>query len=752
MFKILIALCLLANLNLASGECANACNGHGKCTSYDMCICNRNWQAADCSERVCQFGLAHVDTPKGDLDASGGVTNANKVVVTNSFVYPYGTTEQFPQMQNSDLKTLTDTAHYYMECSNKGRCDRTSGECQCFDGYDGVACQRASCPGYPNSCSGHGVCKTISQIASADNGNVYKLWDKDTTMGCECDPGYFGPDCSQRKCKYGVDPLYLDDAATIKYPVYDFATLTTHIANTFTNGENEVKPGYFAIRFFDNFGEDWLTEDIQAGAPCSTVVTALENLPNDVIKKGSLKCVYTGFTNGIQNKVTKSYQDPFYKRNFKIFYKLALWEAQTLVEQGELSPELPIRDNLQGSNETAPSVSLSGHIYRVFFQGNPGAFRQPEIEVYLDGKRPTLVSPGSKVITKVWTDGQQGEYNDYFGDFCDRVSVTIGVRGTIDFARETFLTGMTRTEKALLKKCLGDSDENKANNQDIYNWDKGDKYHPHIVKLVRTTTTNTDGGYYAVLWYDTASTNWDSSGDAEGTFRLLNPFAPPDNLLTDNYNIYTTKGTLSLTSFDSEATFGFGSRFIYTTNTTYDTRRTAATTDNFYDGDLSCERTASNGEKFPHINYCLNKSDIFTIINWEYPHLNPPNINLYTVERLYTGPYQYSTASRSRFNPVTTPELEMHYMTHMITTDIAVNWGAVVGGANPNLETRPTEDKLISGAPHYHIYKFVPAVESTYNYVAECSNRGICDRDGGVCKCFPGYTSDSCSDQQSIAL
>ena len=29
-----------------------------------MCICNRNWQSNDCSERVCMFGLAHVDTPK----------------------------------------------------------------------------------------------------------------------------------------------------------------------------------------------------------------------------------------------------------------------------------------------------------------------------------------------------------------------------------------------------------------------------------------------------------------------------------------------------------------------------------------------------------------------------------------------------------------------------------------------------------------------------------------------------------------
>jgi hypothetical protein len=61
---ILLALSLTQLVSIANAECANACNGHGKCTSYDMCICNRNWQASDCSERVCMFGLAHVDTPK----------------------------------------------------------------------------------------------------------------------------------------------------------------------------------------------------------------------------------------------------------------------------------------------------------------------------------------------------------------------------------------------------------------------------------------------------------------------------------------------------------------------------------------------------------------------------------------------------------------------------------------------------------------------------------------------------------------
>lgn len=71
MYQVLLVVVLVAatQLSVVTAECANACNGHGRCTSYDMCICNRNWQASDCSERVCMFGLAHVDTPK--------VTNPN---------------------------------------------------------------------------------------------------------------------------------------------------------------------------------------------------------------------------------------------------------------------------------------------------------------------------------------------------------------------------------------------------------------------------------------------------------------------------------------------------------------------------------------------------------------------------------------------------------------------------------------------------------------------------------------------------
>lgn len=677
------------------------------------------------------------------MDASGGVTNANKVVVENSFVYPYGTTEQFPQMQDSDLHTLTDTAHYYMECSNKGKCDRSTGECQCFDGYDGVACQRASCPGYPNSCSGHGVCKSIKQLAESDNANVYQLWDKDTTMGCECDQGYFGADCSQRDCKFGVDPLYLDDAATVKYSIFDFATLTTGSAvasAAFHDGQKDARPGYWAIRFFDIHGEDWVTQPIFAGASCSEVVGALETLPNNVIPSGSIDCTRGQYDNGkVQNLLRNT--DAQWGAAYKIFYRLSVWEAQTNVNYGELSPATPMQ-NYTSSNDTS-AVTVSGYIYRLKFYGNPGKIPQPEIEVYLDGKRPTLQSAiGGKVVTKVWTDGQQGENVDYFADHCDGVTTTIGASGSYELNRQTFLSGFTIAEKNLLKRCLGTSDFDDTNNQDVYNWDKGSKYYPHIIKLVRTVTTYTDGGYYAVVWYD-LSVQWDNTGN-EGTFKLLNPFYPPDSFATDNYDIYTTSGVLALTSLQSEATFSFGSKFIYTVNTTYDMYRNNSVVKNsFYDGDISCEYGNNNANKASYVYYCLNKTDIFTILNWEYPELNPPHINLYTAQRLWTGPFEYSAHQRF-INPKQQWNTEMHFMTHVITADLSTNWGASIGNHNP--------DQGSVGNPHFHIYKFFPAAKSAYEYVAECSNRGICDRDAGVCKCFPGYTSDSCNEQSSLSL
>jgi hypothetical protein len=67
---------------------------------------------------TCLFGRAYSDTPKGDLNGDGKVTGPSEVVVENSFTFPYGTTESFPDMKDSNLNTASNSAHGYMECSN----------------------------------------------------------------------------------------------------------------------------------------------------------------------------------------------------------------------------------------------------------------------------------------------------------------------------------------------------------------------------------------------------------------------------------------------------------------------------------------------------------------------------------------------------------------------------------------------------------------------------------------------------------
>lgn len=752
----LIAATLSSNILLANAECANGCNGHGRCTSYDMCDCNRNWQANDCSERVCQYGLAHVDTPKGDLDMDNQIKGPDLILIENSFKYPYGTTEQFPRMQDSDLLPTPNSAHYYMECSNKGSCNRNTGLCECFPGYDGVACQRASCPGYPQSCSGHGVCKTIRQLANADNGNVYELWDRDSTMGCECDAGFFGPDCSQRACKSSIDPLYYDDIATTKTAVFDFAILISGSGATLRADDDQATfgtqdavnqglagfdfpKGKWSIIYYDLFGEAWETRPIGEDASCAEVVAALLELPNNVIpsmdvndctklqkltQHDALLSSSTGWTVADDN-----YQVTPGGRARPIDYKLAFWLP------GQSAVNRP--SSYYDTNEN----DYAGTIYRIHFRNTPGAIKQPEINVHLDGPRPTLSSSRLQTydtITAVWTDGQQGESIDYFADHCD------GVVATIDATNPIHILTLTPAHQLLLKACLGTSDFDDTNNEDIYEWDFGDRDYPHLVKLVLTTTSREDGGHYVAIYWD----------DANDEFVMVNPMLEQDGqtgLGTNLYEVYTTKGVLARTSQKSEAYFPFGSRKIVTGNTSWEITRTNNRPDVQYDGDLSCENHAGPNDEY--VTHCLNKSDIFTFLSFDALAKNPPHINLYTVNKIYTTPFSsdISTGDLFTFDGPNKVALQasgqnQHFGTHVIETDLSTNWAVADA-----IDT-PDDGQKRADAATFQIYKFFPDPSSSYTYVSQCSNRGICNNDDGLCQCFKGYTGDACQIQSSLVV
>lgn len=273
-------LVLLLLLPAVFGECPNACSGHGRCGQYDQCECCINWMGQDCSERVCQFGQSHADVPAGDLNGDFTISGPTTTVITGSSLFVHGTTEQFPNTQSQE-------GHFYAECSAKGLCDRETGLCQCFTGYEGSSCQRASCP---NACSGHGTCETIKELSedkemgddvtttdlSGNGGFDYELWDRFQTMGCKCDSGYEGADCSLKKCVYGVDPLY---RGTTKYE-RAFVEID--------DAADTAMSGTWDLVIYDNWGTKYVLDDLSyadyntgAGSGFTTCAEIMAYFPNN---------------------------------------------------------------------------------------------------------------------------------------------------------------------------------------------------------------------------------------------------------------------------------------------------------------------------------------------------------------------------------------------------------------------------------------------------------------------------------------
>jgi len=202
-----------------------------------------------------------------------------------------------------------DEAHFYRECSNKGLCDRETGLCECFPGYEGSGCRRTACP---QDCNGNGICRTILESGRAD-ADGYSAWDAEKTQLCVCDPGWTGPACSMRSCPKGADPVVYNYKITNSIQGIYFRTFApdrNHVATEETMHQFlKDKPSkvFFTITYTDEYNDEWTTAvttiDYTTFCDFATGLTATGGI---CLSTPTTNYVSSGSTTAEQNEPTRA--------------------------------------------------------------------------------------------------------------------------------------------------------------------------------------------------------------------------------------------------------------------------------------------------------------------------------------------------------------------------------------------------------------------------------------------------------------
>jgi hypothetical protein len=557
-------------------------------------------------------------------------------------VYPFGTTEQYPDAASQE-------GHFYMECSNKGMCNRDDGTCECFPGYEGSACQRASCP---NDCSGHGTCETIKELAEdredgdlsigayAMNGYAsghagigdlsgigditYELWDKTLTMGCKCDPGFMGPDCSMKLCRYGIDPLFIPSNYLYSADgVIEYDYDAPHFEKAFVEiiGDYGMK-GQFDLTIYDVYGEKYVLDALNYATYESGNYTScaeiMSHFPNDKIKDTT-----TGtFHHQMQHKggiVSTAYVGGATKP-----FCMAMEVNQT----GNVDME----GSIWGADkhiDDIPESAQTGIRYEFDYnRGNPGYIK----DLFIDNLTPEPNLAGS-------------------GSFSDNVAV-YGYYGIIKQGEVAEYSDVNKNFDPSTNRFMYSDDNIFQSGSHDWKSDYGVTLPGYIIKAQNQSTElllSRDVHFYI------EPTSCEGYGDCK--------------------------------QYKTAKLMIFGSEY----------------------------RVNATGE--------------------EWFEVETPHVSDYII-----GPEGEKFSMKTHiFRPVTNITLEkpLIFPAEMVDfTNITAQW--INTAATPILAAYPEKVPVKA------------KLTQVYQYISECSNRGTCDRETGLCSCFTGYSHDNCDTQTPV--
>jgi len=782
---------------------------------------------ADCSQRVCPFGVSWADTPRGDLNSDGvvkgpGTNNAGNACAAGTASCDYttvekdqiwgqeGTTEAFPPFKTAEGLVVANAGHAYAECSSKGLCDRETGTCECFPGYEGSGCQYNTCPETDGQmCSGHGVCNSALEVSKG----FYQMWDKDSTQGCVCDSGYEGFDCSMRKCKPGADPMAFTGGRNL---VTDNSTYIIYQVDTgpLASGLSALAKvqGTYKLSISDAFGKMWETDDIDASSSCDTIITKIRAIPSDSFNgKVPIRCYRQTGTRGVLNEAGTDLTGKTGNG------------ARTSSEYGEMDANTEIQEEeIETTSVNNPRMLVWEKI--ILSIGRYGTYKPMQVVMYDNKQRATLFGSHdavSDVYAKTFSNGYASYATNIFPNACEDVYIRFD-NSEVDTAAKGYVKlkfGVSGASDAVMQKrfeaCLGDADGDFSNNIEKESFDEGTSENPHVFMAYELTQYNC---YSYNPW---PKAQWDSStcddeNDSilpsnwvcdnhvydphlvttmadripDGQCSNLNPsgivamtvrkaYGTPREWIIRNaigadytderpFAVYTMDGifqnvnskaaavaTLDQNSLGPKAET-FYSDYVHVMNAKDESGVVVPTGD--FNGDLSCEDLPG---RQPTNKQCLNNGDLVIFMSMPMVHVdpiaadsetgasggtdmykcNPRYTNIFTVDNVAKFPNQQDSIDHR-------PAVTTGWQQFFIKLTTGINF---LGYAE---DTTSFGTGVLPVCAMY-IYKYIPntTVTSSGGYLADqdCSGRGTCDSDNGVCQCFEGYSGDNCGTINSYA-
>jgi len=702
--KLLIAFALLG---VALAKCPNACSGHGDCGANDACTCYSGFQGGDCSERVCMYNWAWVTTANGDLNFDGDVfdgtvyTPSSRINLANivpsdgvggatllTQAAPGGTWESWPYYG------VAEEGHFYMECSNRGLCDRQKGDCQCFEGYEGTSCNRMVCP---EDCNGHGTCVTVGYYDSS-----YALWDKEMARSCKCDPGYTGPACQTRECPYGNDVLTKDnELAEVQYVDIYSVCYGAGDSDCPTESATSILGGTARLSLTDHFGESYTTDPFAVCAMgatgCNGVTiaagaqTALRALPNNVTSSTlSVSAEYCeqandagvdfDATTGPSDDTIKGYRVPGGTESAGIY----AYSGGAMMKRIPYATGITIGDIFNGADDDDQQIAILA---------NPHCIRLKITFTGMPGDIADLVVDDSDVTFGGLTDAQR-----------EAALVSSAVTSDLQLTTGDTLTGLYRApatnQMAMAKADVVrgtpsslDFDPDDGDAGPYFHATNGDIFYPgQKVKIeCLEGSTNRNLGFYTVSDPSTFGTQEAMSNEVLKVDEYILPCTATDS----KYQVTSVQNVVQLSGVKSSALHPF----------------------------------------------------------------NPTQIQSITGSRVKfavasEGTYTFgATVTAAKFLAATDGTNPLV----LASSAFATNTGyLIIGDEDPTgalvqgVTAAVLETKLAGAVDGSQVVTLSTDMDGTMEN-SPCGDRGMC-QDDGTCKCFAGYTGDSCSIQKSISM